>query len=181
MPTLMFSLVLFLNVLSFIWDSLSFEDVFMNLMYMGIFVCRYRWGHWILWSYIYRWLWAAMWALGIELGTTERATSTNCRAISLALGSIVITALWQFGKWKTLSSFQSWPFIISRFCSWTTHLPLSGPHVSLRTWQNHQPSCTDAGRPERMTKLCCKVESKLKLVDPKEFCAEFSLDSYKAV
>lgn len=32
--------VLFLNVLSFIWDSFSFEDVFMNLMYMGIFVCR---------------------------------------------------------------------------------------------------------------------------------------------
>jgi hypothetical protein len=31
-----------------------------------------------------------------------------------------------------------------------------------------------------MTRLCCKVETKLRLLGPKEFCAGFSLESYKA-
>lgn len=36
----------------------------------GCFVCMYtqQKGHLIQWSYNYRWLWATMWLLGIELG-----------------------------------------------------------------------------------------------------------------
>lgn len=44
--------------------------------YMYLILMEARGGYWNLWNWSKRWLWAAIWLLGIKLGISEREAST---------------------------------------------------------------------------------------------------------
>lgn len=139
MLTLMSSLILFLNISSYILDSFSFKDIFINLMYMSIlpactdggirsygatFIdgCELPCGHWELNS--------GQLEDQLVLLITEPSLRPWDSFLLLLCDSLV--------KRKPSLVFNSGFLSISRFCSWITHFQLPGPHGSLCRRQNCQ-------------------------------------------
>ena len=76
-------------------------------------------GCWIPWTWSYIWLWATMWVLRTEPGSSERAASTLKHWIirTRILGPQLARGLSQSPKWKALFFSFHVPIIVSVFLS----------------------------------------------------------------